>query len=44
MFHRVVVNRFHSWFRGDPQSSDRSVPLSQLGTGSFVDPSTGLAR
>ena len=29
---------------GDPQSSDRSVPLGQLGTGSFVDPDNGQAR
>ena len=45
MFHRVVREPVPFVVQGgDPQSSDRSVPLSQLGTGSFVDPSTGLAR
>ena len=29
---------------GDPQSSDRSTPVSQLGTGGFVDPDTGQER
>ena len=45
MFHRVVREPVPFVVQGgDPQSSDRSVPLSQLGTGSFVDPATGQAR
>ena len=45
LFHRVVREPVPFVVQGgDPQSSDRSVPLSQLGTGSFVDPATGQAR
>ena len=45
MFHRVVKEPVPFVVQGgDPQSSDRSVPLSKLGTGSFVDSSSGQAR
>jgi len=45
MFHRVVREPVPFVVQGgDPQSSDRSVPLGQLGTGSFVDPANGQAR
>ena len=45
MFHRVVKEPVPFVVQGgDPQSSDRSIPLTKLGTGSFVDPATGLAR
>ena len=45
MFHRVVKEPVPFVVQGgDPQSSDRSIPLTKLGTGSFVDPDTGLAR
>ena len=45
MFHRVVREPVPFVVQGgDPQSSDRSVPLNQLGTGSFVDPANGQAR
>ena len=45
MFHRVVREPVPFVVQGgDPQSSDRSVPLGQLGSGSFVDPATGQAR
>ena len=45
MFHRVVKEPVPFVVQGgDPQSSDRSIPLSKLGTGSFVDPESGLAR
>ena len=45
MFHRVVKEPVPFVVQGgDPQSSDRSIPLTKLGTGSFVDPETGLAR
>ena len=45
LFHRVVREPVPFVVQGgDPQSSDRSVPLNQLGTGSFVDPETGQAR
>ena len=45
MFHRVVREPVPFVVQGgDPQSSDRSVPLGQLGTGSFVDPDNGQAR
>ena len=45
MFHRVVKEPVPFVVQGgDPQSSDRSIPLTNLGTGSFVDPETGLAR
>jgi len=45
MFHRVVKEPVPFVVQGgDPQSSDRSIPLSKLGTGSFVDPESGQAR
>ena len=45
MFHRVVKEPVPFVVQGgDPQSSDQSIPLTKLGTGSFVDPETGLAR
>ncbi|AII48754.1 peptidyl-prolyl cis-trans isomerase [Synechococcus sp. KORDI-52] len=45
MFHRVVREPVPFVVQGgDPQSSDRSVPLGQLGTGNFVDPTNGQAR
>ena len=45
MFHRVVREPVPFVVQGgDPQSSDRAVPLGQLGTGSFVDPNNGQAR
>ena len=45
MFHRVVKEPVPFVVQGgDPQSSDRALPLSTLGTGSFVDPDSGLAR
>lgn len=45
MFHRVVKEPVPFVVQGgDPQSSDRSIPLTKLGTGSFVDPETGQAR
>jgi len=45
MFHRVVKEPVPFVVQGgDPQSSDRSVPLTKLGTGSFVDPASGQAR
>ena len=45
MFHRVVKEPVPFVVQGgDPQSSDRSIPLTKLGTGNFVDPETGLAR
>ena len=45
MFHRVVKEPVPFVVQGgDPQSSDRSIPLTKLGTGSLVDPETGLAR
>ena len=45
LFHRVVREPVPFVVQGgDPQSRDRSVPLNQLGTGSFVDPDTGQAR
>lgn len=45
MFHRVIREPVPFVVQGgDPLSSDRSTPLSQLGTGSFVDPQTGLVR
>lgn len=44
-FHRVVREPVPFVVQGgDPKSKDRSVPLNQLGTGSFVDPATGQAR
>ena len=45
MFHRVVREPVPFVVQGgDPKSTDRSVPLNQLGTGSFVDPETGQSR
>ena len=45
MFHRVVREPVPFVVQGgDPKSTDRSVPLNQLGTGSFVDPQTGQSR
>ena len=45
MFHRVVREPVPFVVQGgDPKSKDRSVPLNQLGTGSFVDPETGQSR
>ena len=45
MFHRVVKEPVPFVVQGgDPQSSDRSVPMTKLGTGSFVDPFSGQAR
>ena len=45
MFHRVVREPVPFVVQGgDPKSKDRSVPLNQLGTGSFVDPGTGQSR
>ena len=45
MFHRVVKEPVPFVVQGgDPQSSDRAIPLSKLGTGSFVDPESGLTR
>ena len=29
---------------GDPQSKDPNIPTSQLGTGGYIDPATGLPR
>jgi len=45
MFHRVVrqPNPFVVQ-GGDPRSRDRTIPASQLGTGSFIDPDTNQAR
>ena len=45
MFHRVVREPVPFVVQGgDPRSKDRSVPLNQLGSGSFVDPASGQAR
>ena len=45
MFHRVVREPVPFVVQGgDPKSTDRSVPMNQLGTGSFVDPETGQSR
>ena len=45
MFHRVIREPVPFVVQGgDPKSTDRSVPLNQLGTGSFVDPETGQSR
>lgn len=44
-FHRVVKAPQPFVVQGgDPQSADSSVPVSQLGTGGFVDPETGQQR
>ena len=45
VFHRVVREPVPFVVQGgDPQSSDPKTPVTQLGTGSFVDPATGEAR
>ncbi|QKQ77780.1 peptidylprolyl isomerase [Nostoc sp. TCL240-02] len=44
-FHRVVHEPQPFVVQGgDPQSKDPKVPVSQLGTGSYIDPKTGNAR
>lgn len=44
-FHRVVREPEPFVVQGgDPQSADPNVPVSQLGTGGFVDPETGQSR
>ncbi|MEG5083971.1 peptidylprolyl isomerase [Microcoleus sp. AT8-B4] len=45
MFHRVVRQPEPFVVQGgDPRSRDRTIPASQLGTGSFIDPDTNQAR
>ncbi|NQE33037.1 peptidylprolyl isomerase [Microcoleus asticus] len=45
MFHRVVRQPDPFVVQGgDPRSRDTSIPASQLGTGSFIDPDTNQAR
>ena len=45
MFHRVVREPVPFVVQGgDPKSKDRSTLISQLGSGSFVDPESGQAR
>ncbi|MEG4445175.1 peptidylprolyl isomerase [Microcoleus sp. AT9_B5] len=45
MFHRVVRQPDPFVVQGgDPRSKDTSIPASQLGTGSFIDPDTNQAR
>jgi len=45
VFHRVVREPVPFVVQGgDPQSSDPKTPVTQFGTGSFVDPATGEAR
>ncbi|MEG4806214.1 peptidylprolyl isomerase [Microcoleus sp. F8-D3] len=45
MFHRVVRQPDPFVVQGgDPRSQDTSIPASQLGTGSFIDPDTNQAR
>jgi peptidyl-prolyl cis-trans isomerase B (cyclophilin B) len=45
VFHRVIREPDPFVVQGgDPQSVDPTVPLQQLGTGSFMDPDTGQAR
>jgi peptidyl-prolyl cis-trans isomerase B (cyclophilin B) len=45
VFHRVVREPVPFVVQGgDPQSSDAKIPASQYGTGSFIDPATGVAR
>ncbi|BEV36602.1 hypothetical protein CREGCYN_14140 [Synechococcus sp. M16CYN] len=45
LFHRVIRDPAPFVVQGgDPQSSDHSVPLDQLGTGNFIDPTTGQVR
>ncbi len=44
-FHRVVKEPEPFVVQGgDPQSQDPSVPMAQLGTGGYVDPSTAAPR
>jgi peptidyl-prolyl cis-trans isomerase B (cyclophilin B) len=45
VFHRVVREPVPFVVQGgDPSSADPKVPVSQYGTGSFVDPASGEAR
>ncbi|MBD0394091.1 MAG: peptidylprolyl isomerase, partial [Microcoleus sp. C1-bin4] len=45
MFHRVVRQPAPFVVQGgDPRSRDTTIPASQLGTGSFIDPETNQAR
>ena len=45
VFHRVVRDPQPFVVQGgDPQSKDASVPIQQLGTGSFIDPNTNSPR
>ncbi|MEG3910042.1 peptidylprolyl isomerase [Microcoleus sp. w2-18bC1] len=45
MFHRVVRQPEPFVVQGgDPRSRDRTIPASQLGTGSFIDPDTNQPR
>ena len=45
MFHRVVRQPTPFVVQGgDPRSRDSTIPASQLGTGSFIDPDTNQAR
>ncbi|MEG4008372.1 peptidylprolyl isomerase [Microcoleus sp. Pol1C5] len=45
MFHRVVRQPEPFVVQGgDPRSRDTTIPASQLGTGSFIDPETNQAR
>ena len=45
VFHRVVRDPEPFVAQGgDPQSADPNVPTSQLGTGSYIEEETGLAR
>ncbi|MBD0310529.1 MAG: peptidylprolyl isomerase, partial [Microcoleus sp. T1-bin1] len=45
MFHRVVRQPEPFVVQGgDPRSKDPTIPASQLGTGSFIDPDTNQAR
>jgi peptidyl-prolyl cis-trans isomerase B (cyclophilin B) len=45
VFHRVVKDPTPFVVQGgDPQSSDPNVAAADYGTGSFIDPSTGLPR
>jgi len=45
VFHRVVREPVPFVVQGgDPQSANPKTPVSQYGTGSFIDPSTGESR
>ncbi|MBR8840219.1 MAG: peptidylprolyl isomerase [Stigonema ocellatum SAG 48.90 = DSM 106950] len=45
VFHRVVRQPQPFVVQGgDPQSKDPKVPVDRLGTGSFINPKTGVAR